>query len=148
MLRADHERVSEMFTRFESARGDERREKLVEQICNELDVHAQLEEEIFYPAVRAAIDGDELLDEARVEHQALKDLIRQLRTMAAGDDLYDATTKVLGEYVKHHVREEQGEIFPKARRSGLDLRDLGEQMRARKSQLTTGVLDRLKRMVR
>jgi hemerythrin-like domain-containing protein len=137
-----------MFTRFESARGDERREKLVEQICNELDVHAQLEEEIFYPAVRAAIDGDELLDEARVEHQALKDLIRQLRTMAAGDDLYDATTKVLGEYVKHHVREEQGEIFPKARRSGLDLRDLGEQMRARKSQLTTGVLDRLKRMVR
>jgi hypothetical protein len=149
MLRADHERVSEAFARFERLTGHERKEKLVEQICADLDVHTQLEEELFYPAVRAAIRDDDLMDEAVVEHQSAKELIAQLRAMKPDDDLYDAKVTVLGEYVKHHVKEEQGEMFPKARRSGVDLRDLGEQMRERRAELTKGgPLEVVRRMLR
>jgi hypothetical protein len=148
MLRADHERVEEMFDRFENVRGAERKEKLVEEICRELEVHTTLEEEIFYPAVREAIDDDDLMDEATVEHQSAKELIAQLRAMGAEDDLYDAKVTVLGEYVKHHVKEEQREMFPQARSSGVDLMELGEQMRARKEDLTTGTIEKVKRMLR
>jgi len=132
MLRADHTRVQEMFERFESVRDPSRKEKLVQQICSELKLHARLEEEIFYPAVREAIRADDLMDEATVEHQSAKDLIRQLETMSAGDALYDAKVTVLGEYIKHHVKEEQNEMFPKVRASRLDLKELGERMRAQK----------------
>ncbi len=147
MLRQDHELVQGLFDRFEKARGGGRKEGLVSQICDELEVHAQLEEEIFYPAVREAIGDDDLMDEATVEHQSAKDLIAQLRTMSTEDELYDAKVTVLGEYIKHHVREEQGEMFPKARRSGVDLMDLGERMRARKEELTSGTIETLKRLL-
>jgi hypothetical protein len=147
MLRADHAKVEEMFGRFENVRGGDRKQKLAEEICNELEVHAQLEEEIFYPAVRAAIDDGDLMDEALVEHQSAKDLIAQVRGGSPDDELYDAKVKVLGEYIKHHVKEEQGEMFPQARSSGVDLADLGEQMRMRKQELTgettTGKLKRM-----
>lgn len=137
MLRADHERVTELFERFENARGAERKQKLVAQICRELEIHTQLEEDVFYPAVRAAIDDDDLMDEATVEHQSAKDLIAQIREMSPGDELFDAKVTVLGEYVAHHVKEEQTEMFPKARRSDVDLADLGAQMRERKEALET-----------
>jgi hemerythrin superfamily protein len=147
LLRADHERVKEMFGRFENVRGRDRKENLVEQICLELQVHTAIEEEIFYPAVREAIDDADLMDEALVEHQSAKDLIAQLQSTSAGDDLYDARVTVLGEYVLHHVKEEQGEMFPKARKAGLDLRALGERMQERKAQLMSespiGTLRRL-----
>jgi hypothetical protein len=102
MLREDHKRVQEMFDRFEKTRDGERKQKLVEQICHELEIHTQLEEEIVYPAVRAAIGDDDLMDEATVEHQSAKDLIDQLRGMEPDDELYDAKVTVLGEYIKHH----------------------------------------------
>ena len=138
LLRADHTRVQEMFDRFERTRGDERKKRLVEQICLELEVHATIEEEIFYPAVREGIRDQEMMDEAQVEHQSAKVLIRELEAMSPGDDLYDAKVKVLGEYVKHHVKEEQNEMFPQARAAELDLAELGEQMRHRKEQLMSG----------
>jgi hemerythrin-like domain-containing protein len=138
LLREDHARVQEMFDRFERTRGDERKQRLVEQICLELEVHATIEEEIFYPAVREAIRGQDLMDEAEVEHQSAKALIRQLEAMSPGDELYDAKVKVLGEYVKHHVKEEQNEMFPQARAAELDLAELGDRMRQRKEQLMSG----------
>ena len=147
MLRDDHARVEEMFGRFANARGGDRKEKLVEQICTELEVHMQLEEDIFYPAVRAAIGDDDLMDEATVEHQTVKDLIAQLKRMSAGEELYDAKVTVLSEYIKHHVKEEHAEMFPKARRSGVELLDLGEQMRARKEEIAGGTLRKLARML-
>jgi hypothetical protein len=135
LLREDHARVQEMFRRFENTRGTERKEKLVERICLELQVHTHVEEELFYPSVREAIDDPNLMDEALVEHQSAKELIAQLQAMSADDELYDAKVTVLGEYIRHHVKEEQGEMFPKARESGLDLRALGERMSERKAQL-------------
>lgn len=146
MLRDDHARVVELFDRFENTRGD-RKEKLVQQICDELELHTRLEEEIFYPAVREAIGDDDLMDEATVEHQSAKELIAQLRSMSSDDDLFDAKTTVLGEYVKHHVKEEQGEMFPQARQSDVDLVALGEQMRARKEEIASGTVGKLKRML-
>jgi hemerythrin superfamily protein len=148
MLREDHVRVQEMFDRFENMRGGDRKEKLVQQICDDLTVHTQLEEEIFYPAVRAAIGDEDLMDEAVVEHQSAKELIAQLRGMSSDDDLYDAKVTVLGEYIKHHVKEEHAEMFPQARNSGVDLADLGEQMRTRKEEIVSGALGKLKRILR
>jgi hemerythrin-like domain-containing protein len=111
------------------------REALALDICNKLTVHTQIEEEIFYPACRDALqDNDDLLDEAAVEHASAKDLIAQLQSSSADDDMYDAKVKVLGEYIDHHVKEEQNELFPKVRPK-IDRRELGEQMQARKEQL-------------
>jgi len=146
MLRDDHKRVAEMFTRFESARGSESKAKIAQQICHELEVHAQLEEELFYPPVREATGEDALLDEAEVEHQSAKDLIAQIKEMSPEDALFDAKVTVLGEYIKHHVKEEQNEMFPKIRGSELDVAELGEQMRARKEEIESSG-GKIKRMV-
>jgi hemerythrin superfamily protein len=100
-----------------------------------LTVHTTVEEEIFYPAVRAAQVDADLLDEAAVEHASAKDLIAQIRSMDPDDDLYDAKVTVLGEYVNHHAEEEEGEMFPKARRAKVDLEGLGEQIKSRKQAL-------------
>jgi hemerythrin superfamily protein len=135
LLKADHRTVEELFEKFEGAKGDGAKEKIARQICLELTVHAQIEEEIFYPACRDALqDNDDLLDEATVEHASAKDLIAQLQSSSADDDMYDAKVKVLGEYIDHHVKEEQNELFPKVRPK-IDRRELGEQMQARKEQL-------------
>ena len=125
-----------MFDKFEKARTSKQKEKLAQEICHELTVHALIEEEIFYPACREAIKDDDLMDEATVEHQTAKDLIAQIEHSSPSDEMYDAKVKVLGEYIKHHVKEEQDEMFPKAKKAKLDLADLGEQMRARKEELT------------
>jgi hemerythrin superfamily protein len=138
LLRADHQTVQEMFDKFEKTRGEDRKSALAEQICNELTIHAQIEEEIFYPAARDAIRDEDLIHEATVEHQSAKDLIAQIESSSSSDELFDARVKVLGEYVKHHVREEQNELFPQVRKTKLDLKALGERLMARKEQLMAG----------
>jgi hemerythrin superfamily protein len=135
LLKADHKEVSEMLEKFESARST--KEKLAHQICQALTVHAQIEEEIFYPAARDALgeEGKDLLDEAKVEHNSLKVLITNIEGSSPEDDLFDAHVSVLGEYVKHHVKEEEGELFPKLRKSEMDLKAIGEQLASRKKEL-------------
>jgi len=135
LLKADHKEVAEMLEKFETARST--REKLAQQICMSLTVHAQIEEEIFYPAAREALgeEGEDLLDEAKVEHNSLKELIGHIEDSSPEDELFGAHVKVLGEYVKHHVKEEEGELFPKLRKSDMDLVEIGEQMAARKKEL-------------
>jgi hemerythrin-like domain-containing protein len=137
MLKADHDKVKKMFKEFEKLDSDETEEKaqLVKQVCAELKVHTQLENEIVYPAVREAIDDDDLMDEALVEHEAAEELISQLEQMQPGDEMYDAKFTVLGEYVNHHIAEEQKEMFPAAKKAKIDLAALGEQMLARKQEL-------------
>ena len=105
------------------------------KICLALQVHTQIEEEIFYPAVREAIDKTALIDEALVEHASAKQLIAEIEEMDAGDELYDAKVKVLGEQVSHHIEEEEDELFPEVESSDLDLEALGQKMAARKAEL-------------
>ena len=111
MLKADHEKVRDLFKQFEELMEEEgteqQKEALARQICNELKLHAQLEEEVFYPVVRAAINDDDLMDEAAVEHEGAKELIEQIESMGAGDDLYDAKVVVLSEQIDHHATEEE-----------------------------------------
>ncbi len=135
MLRADHKLVNELFEEFESARSGTKKRALAEQICRELTIHAEIEEEIFYPAVKQALKDKELIPEATVEHSTMKDLIAQIQEVDADDEMWEARVKVLGEYVKHHVKEEQNEIFPKARESKLDMAELGAMMKQRKEEL-------------
>ena len=139
LLAKDHKDVKALFKRYEKlskaeADGSERQE-LAEQICEMLTVHAQVEEEIFYPAVRAAAVDEDLMDEAEVEHASAKDLISQIRSMSPEDDLYDAKVTVLGEYINHHVEEEEGQMFPKARRAKVDLEGLAGRLKERKDAL-------------
>lgn len=135
LLKDDHKRVKKMFKEFDKMKekaGDTEKQALVQQICRELSVHAQIEEEIFYPAARKAIDEQDLLDEATVEHASAKDLIQQLQSMSPSDALYDAKVTVLGEYVDHHVQEEEGELFKKAKKAKMDMEKLGKKLGARK----------------
>ena len=138
LLRADHVNVTGLFEQFEAARSANQKQKIAAQICDELKVHAQLEEEIFYPELRAATDtndANDLLDEANVEHDGAKKLIAEIEASAPEDELFDARVKVLSEYIKHHVKEEQNNIFPAARKSELDLKEMGLRLKARKEEL-------------
>ena len=135
LLKADHELVQDLFDKFQKARTEKQKATLAEQICTELTIHAQIEEEIFYPAVREAIEDDDLMDEADVEHAGAKDLIAQIEASDPGEDHFDAKVTVLGEYIKHHVEEEQSEMFPKVRKAELELNELGSEMSARKAEL-------------
>jgi hemerythrin superfamily protein len=138
ILKADHQKVSEALTRFERIKGRAsaaEKQDLVDMVCTELTIHATVEEEIFYPAVRRAPEARSLVDEASVEHASIKRLVGELENMAPEDDLYDAKFKVLGEYVRHHVKEEESEIFPKARKAEIDLRAMGERILERKREL-------------
>lgn len=135
LLRADHKLVSDLFAEYEKARSVNKKKQLVAQICTELTVHAQVEEEIFYPAVKLALKDKELVPEATVEHATLKDLIAQVEGIEPDGEMYDAKIKVLAEYVKHHVKEEQNEMFPQAKSTDLDMKALGEQLSERKAEL-------------
>ncbi|WP_256377000.1 hemerythrin domain-containing protein [Nitrosospira multiformis] len=137
MLTDDHNKVKKMFKEFEKLhkKQEEGKEELVQQICQELKIHAQLEEEIFYPAAREAIDDDDLMNEATVEHQAAKDLIEKIQSTSSSDPMYDAMVSVLGEYVNHHIEEEQNEIFPKVEKAKMDLEELGSEIEERKEAL-------------
>jgi hemerythrin superfamily protein len=139
LLKQDHRDVEQLFDEFASAKDDGAADNvkadIVAQICKALTIHAQIEEEIFYPAMRRVEGTADLMDEATVEHQSLKDLIAQLEGDPPESDLYDAKVQVLSEYVKHHVKEEEGEIFPAAKKSELDLDSLGKQLTERKDEL-------------
>jgi hemerythrin superfamily protein len=136
LLRADHTLVQDLFEQFEKARDDRRKQTLAARICMELKIHTAIEDEIFYPAVREALPKEEdLLDEAEVEHDSAKELIEQIEAGKPGDELWDAKVTVLGEYIKHHVKEEHTEMFPKVRKTKLDLKELGERLAERKGQL-------------
>ena len=131
--------MSALFAQYEKTRSSARKQELVRQICQELTVHAQIEEEIFYPALKRALNDTELVPEATVEHDSLKYLIAQIEDGTpdgeTDGEMFDAKVKVLSEYVKHHVKEEQGPMFKKARESGLDLKALGAQLQQRKQAL-------------
>ncbi len=135
MLKADHKKVSGLFEQFQKSRASSTKKKLVTEICTELTVHTTLEEDIFYPAVKAALRDKELVPEADVEHATVKDLIAQVKDAEPGGEEYDAKIKVMSEYVKHHVKEEQNEMFPKALKTKLDMVALGERMAERKAEL-------------
>jgi hemerythrin superfamily protein len=142
LLDADHKNVKKMFKEYEEltqSRGRgaaQKKMELAHQICTELTVHAQIEEEIFYPAVREAVKDTDPLDEAQVEHQTAKELIAQIEAASEPDDMFDAKVKVLGEYIDHHVKEERNELFPKARAAhGLDLVGMRQQLAGRKEEL-------------
>jgi hemerythrin superfamily protein len=137
LLTEDHRTVEALFEKFEKAGGDTKKEQLARQICMELKIHAMLEEELFYPALRGKIDDDDL-DEALVEHDGAKMLINEIEAGSGGDDFYDAKVKVLKEQIEHHVKEEERQsdnIFTQARKTDVDLDALGEQMAARKAEL-------------
>ena len=135
LLKADHEAVSQLFSEFEKSRSVPNKKALVAEICIALSVHAQIEEEIFYPAVKAALKDKLLVPEATVEHAGMKQLIGQLQGIEPDGEMYDARVKVLSEYVKHHVKEEQNEMFPKAKASSLDMVELGARMAERQKEL-------------
>jgi hemerythrin superfamily protein len=139
LLAADHRNVEKLFKKYEKLAEDggtyNEREALAATICAELTVHAQVEEEIFYPAARDILDEEYLVDEAIVEHATAKDLIAQLADMSPDDDLYDAKIKVLSELIEHHVEEEEEEMFPKLKKAKLDTAALGPKMAGRKQQL-------------
>ncbi|TAK60594.1 hemerythrin domain-containing protein [Methylobacter sp.] len=137
LLTTDHELVSDLFAEYEETDSVKEKKQLAEQICNELTVHAQIEEEIFYPAVKQALKDKELIPEAKVEHATLKSLIAQVEGEKPGEEMFDAKIKVMHEYVKHHVKEEQNEIFPKAKSTDLDMVELGAKLSKRKEELIT-----------
>jgi hemerythrin superfamily protein len=135
LLKEDHRTVEKLFKDFEGAKGDGRKEKLARQICLELQIHTQIEEEIFYPAVEGKIEED-LVKEAYVEHDAAKLLMAEIEAGSGqSDDYFDAKVQVLSEQIEHHVEEEEKELFPKVRKADVDLDALGEQLAARKAEL-------------
>ncbi|HJY78175.1 MAG TPA: hemerythrin domain-containing protein [Burkholderiales bacterium] len=137
LLKEQHDKVKKAFKEFDKLdREDtETQQQIVETVCEDLKVHTTLEEELFYPAAREAIDDEDLLNEAQVEHETAKMLIEQLENMGPDDPNFRATFTVLGEYVLHHVKEEEGEMFPEVRKTDLDLEELGGRMRARMEEL-------------
>jgi len=142
LLDADHRAVRKLFKEYEeltNSRGrtvGQKKMDLARQICHELTVHAQIEEELFYPALREVLKETDAVAEAEVEHQSAKDLIAQIEGMGEADEMFDAKVKVLGEYVDHHIKEERSEIFPKARSARkLDLVGMRDQLMARKEEL-------------
>jgi len=135
LLEAGHEAVSQLSAEYEKTRSVPDKKALVAEICTALSVHAQIEEEIFYPAVKAVLKNKLLVPEATVEHTSVKELIAQIEGVEPDGEMYDAKVKVLSEYVKHHVKEEQNEMFAKVKVSSLDMIELGARMAARKDAL-------------
>jgi hemerythrin superfamily protein len=137
LLKSDHREVEKLFQAYEDASGKSAKAKLAQQICLELCVHATIEEEIFYPEVREAVEED-LMDEAQVEHDGAKVLIAEIMAGEPGEEFFDAKVKVLSEEIKHHVKEEEQPdgIFAQAKKGGIDLADLGMRLAARKEELT------------
>ena len=137
LLMEDHRKMRRMFDEFEKLKsGDvEEKEDLVRKACAELKIHTTLEEEIFCPAAREKLDDASLIDEAEVEHASAKQLIGELEEMAPDENLFDAKFTVLGEYVKHHVSEEETQIFPQAKKAKVDMRALGTEIQRRRQEL-------------
>ena len=134
LLRADHQKVTDLFENFEKSRATAKKKVIAQEICQELTVHATIEEEIFYPAAKAALNDTEMVPEALVEHDGVKKLIAEIEGSAEGE-MFEARVKVLSELIKHHVKEEQTELFPAVKKTSLDLTALGAQLVARKTEL-------------
>ena len=135
LLRADHKLVRCLFSEHEKTRSSAKKKQLVSKICTILSVHAQVEEGNCYPAVKLALKDKELIPEATVEHATLKDLIAQVEGIEPDGEMFDAKIKVMCKYGEHHVKEEQNEMFPKAKSTGLDMVDLGARLLERKAEL-------------
>lgn len=142
LLIDDHEKVKKLFKEFEklSKKNDDSKVEIANQICMELTVHALAEEEVFYPVARRAISDNDMMNEADVEHDSAKDLIAQIQSMSSNDEMYDAKVTVLGEYIDHHVKEEENEMFPKVRKAKVDLEELGMQLMMKKEQIMAKLL--------
>ena len=138
LLKQDHRTVSQLFDEFEKA-DEEEQSAIAQRVCQLLTVHAQIEEELLYPAAKECFEGDEenedLVNEAEVEHGSAKELIAKIEAMSSGDEHFKATVTVLGEYIKHHVKEEENELFPQLKKSELDLKELGGRLADRKFAL-------------
>jgi hemerythrin-like domain-containing protein len=138
LLKEDHRTVSQLFEEFENA-DEEEQAAIAQRVCQLLTVHAQIEEELFYPEAKEAFDGEEeseeLVNEAEIEHGSAKELIAKIEAMSSGDEHFKATVTVLGEYIKHHVKEEEGELFPQLKKTELDLKELGSRLADRKFAL-------------
>jgi hemerythrin superfamily protein len=139
LLEADHQTVDELFDEYDGLTDNADKKRVATEICLALKVHTQIEEEIFYPAARKATGDADLLDEAAVEHAGAKNLIAEIEAMQPGQPLYDAKVTVLGEQVRHHVEEEEEELFPEVRETKLDLDTLGAKLAARKAELTAAM---------
>ena len=141
LLTEDHREVKALFQQYQEMvdheAEDQEKQEIADQICLMLTVHAQIEEELFYPAAKEAIKEPDLVNEANVEHASAKDLIAQIQESDPSDEMYDAKVKVLGEYIDHHVKEEEGELFPQVRKARLDMTTLAEQLQERKQALMT-----------
>jgi hemerythrin-like domain-containing protein len=136
LLKADHKKVKALFDDFEDTEDMSEKTQIAKQAIEELKIHAVIEEEIFYPAVRAAIDDEEnIMNEAQEEHHVAKVLIAELDQMRDSDEHFEAKFIVLAESIRHHIKEEEGEMLPEAKKTDLDMDDLGAQMRERKQQL-------------
>jgi len=136
LIKRDHKKVEDLFARFEHSTKAEAKKRVAEQACAELEIHAQLEEEIFYPAVRKGLGEEDTLEEAVEEHQQAKKIIGELKKMSIGDSALDGKFAELVECIQHHVREEEGELLPKVEESDMDLVDIGEQMVECREELT------------
>ena len=136
LLKADHRQVEEWFDEYDELKeDDDRKAELAQKICLALKVHAQIEEEIFYPQAREATKDNDLIDEAVVEHATVKNLIAEIESMEVGEDLYDAKIRVLGEMVKQHIKEEEEELFPELEPAKMDLEAFGKELAERKEEL-------------
>jgi hemerythrin superfamily protein len=139
LLMSDHRKVEDLFEQYDQEKDSDEgtRREIAQKICGELTVHAQVEEELFYPWLRENLEDDdmEMVEEAQVEHQTAKDLIAQIESATDIDEVFNAKVKVLSEYIKHHVQEEENEIFPEVRDEQEELDELGQEMVARKSEL-------------
>jgi Hemerythrin HHE cation binding domain len=138
LLKADHRQVAEWFEEFEGARSAKRKQDLATAICNALKVHTEIEEEIFYPAFLKATKDKDMHHEAIVEHDGAKKLIAEIEESSPADDYFDSKVHVLSEMIKHHVKEEEQPdgMFAEAKKSKMDLVELGQQLLQRKQQLT------------
>ena len=134
MLKADHKKVKELFSQYEKA--DSRKQRAIAQtVIQELDIHAELEEQLIYPAIRAEIDEDALMNEAIEEHHLVHILTEELLSLSPSEEIFQAKFTVLGEVVKHHIKEEEGEMFPQAQKSRIDWEGLYDQVSTRRKQL-------------
>jgi hemerythrin superfamily protein len=138
LLKQDHRTVSQLFEEFAKA-DEEEQSAIAQRVCQLLTVHAQIEEELLYPAAKECFDGDEenedLVNEAEIEHGSAKELIAKIEGMSSDDEHFKATVTVLGEYIKHHVKEEEGQLFPQLKKTELDLKELGSRLADRKFAL-------------
>lgn len=138
LLIEDHELVLKMFKDYEdlkSKNSNSEKQKLAMKICEELKVHTQIEEELYYPRMREQTDEVSMLNEAKVEHDSAEQLISEIESMSGDEELFDAKVKVLGEYVKHHIKEEQNEMFPAAKKAGIETPELAHELLERKEEL-------------